>query len=293
MPMRPPSGQAGRIHRSLEWGDLAGIVTMDTRWYGREQQLDYGAALAAVADQGPAAQMAAIAALQTQVQAQDRTLLGAEQEAWLTGELERFQGARKTWTVLAQQLVFGRQLAPAGIANLLPPDTAPYARRFAELGGMLGVAGLEFNLDAWGGYPAARERLVQTVLRNANNAVILGGDSHNCWVNNVPGGPNGLAAMLEIAGTSVTSPGFESYLSNAAPGQREEMLRAPNEAMVYCNVTDKGYAALTLQRDSAAADLVFFSVPGVRSPQAPEPTRVRLEAEAVRGPGVGGWSVRG
>jgi alkaline phosphatase D len=41
MPIRRPDARGARIYRSLDWGDLARIVLLDTRYIGRDRQLDY------------------------------------------------------------------------------------------------------------------------------------------------------------------------------------------------------------------------------------------------------------
>ena len=61
-----------------------------------------------------------------------RTLLGADQEAWLFNSLRRSQQAGTAWRLLGQQILF---------APLTPTGTAPQ------------------NVDVWDGYPAARARV--------------------------------------------------------------------------------------------------------------------------------------
>jgi alkaline phosphatase D len=287
MPVRTGAITAGGIYRSFMWGDLAGLAMLDTRWFGREHQLDYADFLGPVADQGPAAQMAALATLQTQLRNPDRTLLGAEQEAWLNTQFTRFADANVTWTVLGQQIVFAPLIAAPQMPSFLPDDAPSYVRQYATTGAMLGAAGLEWNLDAWSGYPAARERLVQAALRQGGNTIILSGDSHNAWISDIAGGPSGRPALLEVAGTGVTSPGLEAYTTRAGPGQREAAMQSANPGLKQCDLTNKGYATLTLTRQTALTELISFS--SWRTPQAPTAGVVRVTAEAVRGPGVGGW----
>jgi alkaline phosphatase D len=278
-----------RIYRSYDWGTLATIHALDTRYIGRDEQLDYAKAL------GPAMatkDMAAIAkaAMQfgkTELADPKRSLLGAAQEAWLDADFARSKARGATWQILAQQLVTGPQRLPADIASLVGPNSPPFVRQFAGLGGQLGAAGFEWNLDSWGGYPAARARLVESALKNADNALILSGDSHNAWVYDIPGGPEGRAGMIEAAGTSVTSPGFETFFNNAKQGEREAKMRAANPELVWADVTNKGYCAVTLTR--AAAEATFIQYADVRAKDAPVTGTHTLRAAAVAGPGVGKW----
>jgi len=39
--------------------------------------------------------------------------------------------------------------------------------------------GLPFNLDAWDGYPANRDRVFSAIKSYANNVVVLAGDTHS------------------------------------------------------------------------------------------------------------------
>ena len=42
-------------------------------------------------------------------------------------------------------------------------------------------AGLPSNMDAWDGYPAARERVFKAALNADANLLVLAGDTHNGW----------------------------------------------------------------------------------------------------------------
>lgn len=289
MPIRVAMTPGGSIYRSFQWGDLAGLAMLDTRWVGRELQFDYAAALAPAMSGGPAEQMAAVAALQRRIASPERTLLGAEQEAWLARQFARFADAGAPWTILGQQVVFAPLVAAPQIPAFLPDDASDFVRQYAVAGAMLGQAGLEWNLDAWSGYPAARARVVEQALQNNANTIILSGDSHNCWVSNIDGGlGDGRPGLVEVAGASVTSPGLEAYLTRAEPGQREASMRAANPGLAFADLTHRGYAALSLDRRSASVEIVSFA--GWRDPLASTPSRRRLAVEAVRGPGLTPWS---
>jgi alkaline phosphatase D len=110
------------------------------------------------------------------------TVLGAEQEAWLDGALA---DSNATWDVLAQQIVFAR------LAFTSPgPD---------------GI----FNLDQWDGYPAARRRVLSSLVDNdLRNAIVLTGDIHASGVSDVTADfddPNATVLGAEFVGTSISS----------------------------------------------------------------------------------------
>jgi alkaline phosphatase D len=88
------------------------------------------------------------------------TMLGNNQEQWLFGGLER-SGAR--WNLIAQQVLL------AELEHTLPgrPDEWYWN-------------------DAWDGYPAARQRLLDEVIRTRVwNPVFLTGDWHSTFVNDL------------------------------------------------------------------------------------------------------------
>jgi alkaline phosphatase D len=69
--------------------------------------------------------------------------------------------------------------------------------------------GQSYSNDGWDGYPAARQRLINS-MRNTRlaNPVILGGDVHQNWVGHVLADYNNPASEkigVEFCGTSITS----------------------------------------------------------------------------------------
>ncbi len=94
MPIREPREGRPRIYRTLNFGDLADLVMLDTRVTGRDQQ---------------AANRDAIQAIESP----SRSLLGPAQEAWLARELAASTRARRAWQLLGQQVMFAPQ-APVG-----------------------------------------------------------------------------------------------------------------------------------------------------------------------------------
>jgi len=292
MPIRRPEQTGLRIYRSLDWGDLARIVLLDTRLIGRDRQLDYRSQLLPQLSQGGADAASAIAEFRrTLLDDPNRTLLGQTQEQWAARTMAESKRRGQPWQIVAQQIVMGQQFFPVGADGLLPESASENTRTFFRSGGQLGAMGLEWNLDSWGGYQAARARFVDSCVANANNVVVLSGDSHNCWINNIaaPGGSR--MAAVEFAGGSVASPGFERSLSAAEPGQREALLRSANPALAWCDLTKRGYGALTFTREACNSE--WIASDDTRSPEAGTPTVTRFAAAASAGAGagVGAWAV--
>jgi alkaline phosphatase D len=290
MPIRRPDPRSARIYRSLDWGDLARIVLLDTRYIGRDLQIDYRTTLLPRMAQGGADAAAAAAAFRAGVlDDPTRTLLGPAQERWFAETLAASKRRGQTWQIVTQQVQLAEPAAPAGLTRLMPDSASPGSRQWFGIGEQMTALGLPWNLDTWNGYPAARARFLEACTAHANNAIVLGGDSHNCWVNNIAAPGGGRLAALEFAGGSVSSPGMERTLTNAGPGEREATLRAGNPQLAFCDATNRGYAALRFTRERCAAEWIAFA--NVRSPEPGTPTVTRLTSAAGATAGPGPWTL--
>lgn len=288
MPIRRPGPL--QLYRHLDWGDLARIVLLDARYIGRDEQIDYRNTLAPQLAQGGAEARAAAEAFRVNVLgAPTRSMLGAAQEQWFARTLASSKQRGQTWQVVAQQIVVGDQFAPAETTRLFSESLSAGSRQWFTSGVEMAALGLAWNTDAWAGYPAARQRFLDACAQHANNAVVLGGDSHNCWVNNLAAPGGGRLAALEFATGSVTSPGFERSLTEAGAGEREALFRAANPHMAWCDLTNRGYARLNFTRDGCETDWHAFN--SVRAPQAPAPIVTRMSAAASASGGPGAWTL--
>ncbi|MCX7283742.1 MAG: alkaline phosphatase D family protein [Novosphingobium sp.] len=139
----------------------------------------------------------------------ERTLLGTAQEQWLAREL-RASGAR--YNVLASQIWLSPWRFDAG-------GDAP-----------------EVNMDAWDGYPAARQRLIGTLADGVANPVIISGDWHCAaamTLHERPFDPSSRPIAREFAGTSISS--------DCGWMREMEDSRAVNAHARYLNARHRGY----------------------------------------------------
>jgi alkaline phosphatase D len=171
-----PHGPAAWLYRRLRFGDLAELAVLDTRQYRDDQPCDTNG----------------VGRSQVVTDCRERldprrSLLGTEQSRWLLAGLDRSRVR-----VIAQQLLM------------------------AELDLQPGP-GLAYGSDGWDGYAADRARILEFLAaRRPSNPVVVGGDLHSFWVNDLklsnqrPG-----AAILasEFVGTSISSSGplYELY----------------------------------------------------------------------------------
>ena len=168
-------------------------------------------------------------------QAPDRTILGARQERWLDRGLAS-SGAR--WDLLAQQVF-----------------VAPKDSRQGPLE--------EFAMDAWDGYPVARRRLLRSfVERRVRNPVVLTGDVHRHYANDLVLDDTPVAA--ELVTTSVSSGG-----DGSARTALTDVQLAENPHLRWAD-SRRGYVLLDVSPESLRAD--FRTVPYVSRPGAPVST---------------------
>jgi len=237
---------------SFEIGSLATIFRPETRITARSQQLDFGSVMAGKADIAKA-----LADFRDGPwMAADRTLMGAKQEAWLHGALAKSAKSGTRWQVLAQQVVMGSLKAPVQMGDLVPADGDPKVRQALMAIAAAAKAGLPFNMDSWDGYPAARERLLRAAREADCNLVVLSGDSHNAWGNELA--IEGAAAGVEYAGHSVTSPGYEAYLPALPPAELAKALRGANPGLAFADTSRRGYVSLDLTPDQVRGEWHFM-----------------------------------
>ncbi|MDQ8755640.1 alkaline phosphatase D family protein [Sphingosinicella sp. LHD-64] len=237
---------------SYEIGDLATIFRPETRATGRSEQLDLSAALAGQQDLGAAL----VAFRDGPWQDPARTILGAAQERWLGEGFARSTRAGKKWQVLAQQVIMGSvRLAPE-IGGMLTPEASEQTRRTVGAGIAASRAGLPFNFDMWDGYPAARARLLRSALDANANLVVLSGDSHNAWAFDLD--LDGTPAGVEFAGQSVTSPGYESYMTWVPPADLVRVTIGANPQLKWADFSRRGYLTVELTPERATGEFLFL-----------------------------------
>jgi alkaline phosphatase D len=245
-----------KMWESYEIGDLATLFRPETRLSGRSKQFRFDELLRAETDVD-----AALARFRDGPwQDPARTMMGVEQEQWLGAGLRESVRRGAKWQLLAQEVILGRTELPPEAAKWDKPDALPEARRRTANQLAAGKLGLPFNLDNWGGYPAARKRLLRSAMEAEANLVVLSGDSHNAWAFDLA--EDGTAAGVEIAGHSVTSPGWGDNLPNVPTAELERALVARNPELKWAELGHRGYVTIELTPDRATAEWLFLN--GVR-----------------------------
>lgn len=188
----------------------------------------------------------------------ERNMLGDTQQLWLTRELARSSRQGKPWQIIGQQVLTGKVGIPSIKDEDIDKTKNSYVspRRIAEFR-MLAAMGLPLNLDAWDGYPAARETLFKAIKAQAANAVLLAGDTHNAWSFDLEDN-KGNAVAVEFATAGVSSPGMEEYLP-VAPEVLSDALFASSAELKAFEGEHRGWLDLKLTASEVTATFHFIS----------------------------------
>ncbi|MFN3607988.1 MAG: alkaline phosphatase D family protein [Hyphomonas sp.] len=278
MPIRDiqPGALTTAAWRSFRFGDVATLHALESRLTGRSDEISWGGALEGASTPQELAQKA-----QETMQAvadPARTMLGAEQESWLNGELANSVSSGAAWQVLANQVIMARVKLPDFTQSLTPAQVA--AQDNPQVGAFLGFTamGLPFNLDAWDGFPAARERLYQSVSAAGARLVTLTGDTHTAWANELfDAGDTRMG--IEIGCTSISSPGMGAYVKEV-PDLGQQITDA-NKEVVWHDPFGHGYTMLTLTPTAARA--AFRKVSDIYGDTFSTETVATFEASAEAG----------
>ena len=188
----------------------------------------------------------------------NRTILGADQEQWLVQELKASKQRKATWQVLGQQVLMGKLGLPTLTDEELKLDKVEVKYRpILKMMQVLAKDNLPFNLDAWDGYAACRERVYKSLRDFAVNPFVLAGDTHNAWAFNLAD-EKGRAVGVEIGTPSVNSPGLETYLATEPKVLAQAMQDASAELFAV-ETTQRGWSELLLTPDSATNQWHFVS----------------------------------
>ncbi len=218
MPRRmAPDGAAMRIHTSLRIGELATLLLLDHRQYRSPQ---------ACPMPGRGGGNSVVPAQCEALRDPARSVLGADQERWLQGELSR---SATRWNLIGQQTLMAPMLMPGR-------DGAPQRVR----------------TDGWDGYPLSRQRLLDAIAHHRTpNPVVLGGDLHAfhaAEIHRRADDPESAVLASEFVTTSITS---------QAPGQGHfDGLRSANPHLLHADGRQRGYLRLTLAKNRLEADLI-------------------------------------
>lgn len=289
MPVRdlPPGADIDDIYRSFRFGDLAELIMLETRLLARSKQLDYAEDLTYAADGAPD-----LASFRDKLNDPARQLLGQAQRDWIGRTLMRSTGDGVRWQVFGNQVVMARiqgpdlRALPGGgrIEEIAPALPAAIQQKLKTFNDLFGTdTPMPFNLDAWDGYPAERERLYALIRKAGARAIMLSGDSHTAWANQLHDA-QGAPVAAELGVTAISSPTrwLDSWLPDLNLAQA---LAAHSPEVLAADDAYNGFVRLTLTPDEAVGE--WMSVSTVTSRNFTAFSQRRFEIRAAQEAGVG------
>ena len=212
-----------RLYDQLSWGKLADVWTLDCRQYRSPQ-----------ACRDPVRGGGRMVLQCDELDDASRSMLGAEQERWLTDSLS---ASKRQWKLVAQATQISSTSVPAPV-------------------------GRSYWNDAWDGYPEARKRLLQTVVdAKVNNVVTLGGDVHCNVAAPLRLEPNNPASPIiasEFVTTSITSRGLGDKAA--------ALIRESNADLLHYRSDERGYSLITVTPKEVRCDFRTTKFPAGSEP---------------------------
>jgi alkaline phosphatase D len=155
------------------------------------------------------------------------------------------------------------------------------ARKRVERWQPVAAQKLPYGLDMWDGYPADRERVYAAMTRAGARPVVVSGDSHAFWCNELSDA-GGKRVAVEFGGTSITSPGADDGMKTLKIGPA---FAAASPEVVYSDQGAKGFVLLTFTHAEVRADLMAVSSITARTftTQALKSFRATPEGKGVSG----------
>ncbi|MBY0567595.1 MAG: alkaline phosphatase D family protein [Hyphomonadaceae bacterium] len=224
-----------------------------------------------------------VEAIDEALNAPDRQLLGEAQEQWLAQELSRSKAASTPWQIIGNQVLVARVDAPDLSAT--PPQLAAALERLRPgVTQLLKLTRFPFplNTDAWDGYPASRARLLQSIRAAGGNTIVITGDTHAAWANEIEDEQGRVA--VEFGATSITSPSDASFFQPFGIDFAANTL-ARNPHVKWNDPILHGFLVLTLTPAQALAE--FFTVSTITEAQYEVAREAAFTVAADAGAGVG------
>eukprot|EP00980_Cylindrotheca_fusiformis_P008741 scaffold1869_cov122-Cylindrotheca_fusiformis.AAC.3 len=232
--------ETASITQIVEWGDLATVVTVDTRLTGRSQEpttasivdkfFDVAMNETDVAsyynESSPARQKIDEVAMdiRANLSSPELTLIGEGLRNIIFDTFEESKDAGKPWQIFAQPVVMGPQLSVNfdKLSDFASDNQKTIIDTFVQVGystdqGYLlralvamAISDTPLNSDSWDGFMYERGLLLDGFQKKANNVIVLGGDSHDSWAYKLfqGGGLDGNPVAVNLNCPAVTSAGY-------------------------------------------------------------------------------------
>lgn len=256
MPVRDPAPGALReaLFRAWNWGDLLTLVSLETRLMARSAQIEYNDVVPTLTDAEAVRKFRDEA-----LWGADRSMLGDAQLAHIAKAMRRSTERGEPWRLIANQIIMAKVTAPNLVPHVTEADIVALEKEWDQARAFIqfSTLGLPTNLDAWDGYPAAREWLYDALRDSkAEGVIVVTGDTHTWWANDLKA-RDGKHVGVELGVNSVTSP--SPYRKSFLGGKGAEyalLTNQENKDVRYLSGEDHGFIDLTLTREAATARFI-------------------------------------
>ena len=258
MPVREPAaGQALQDYwRSYQFGDLASLITLETRHTGRDVQPAYAETDSFSSREDRDRYVAEV------LGDPSRRMLSPEVEAHVRESLAASIEAGQPWRLIGTASPIARLLIPdlvkGGIDKAAFPPAGDYLISFGQWN-------LPWYNDTWDGYAAARQSFYKMAREaGSSDLFMLTGDTHNFFANQLFT-DEGDAVGVEIGTAGISSPG-EFLDAGFAPDVVEKidaLFADGMEDVRWTNSRHNGYVRIVLSPE--AADVTYVGVDTVKS----------------------------
>jgi len=292
------------VTQVIEWGSLATVLAVDSRLSGRSKEptlystvTPFQDALVNYTDvdayynlSSPARQKIdeVAEAVMANLTSPEYTMLGDNLRNSILDTFQNSKDAGKTWQIFAQQVVMGNQLVANfdKLADSAPESNKAFLENFVSTGlrnptfgaalralVAMSIKRIPLYADCWDGFAHERALLLDGLKKNTNNAIILGGDSHDSWAYTLfeDGYLGGEKVAVNLNAPSVTSGGYGLVLGAlfsvvaGAIGGAENLLKifqdsfvADNSGLVYAELNRKGFIAVTATKEKHVAEYILL-----------------------------------
>jgi len=119
------------------------------------------------------------------------------------------------------------------------------------------------NKDSWDGYRWERSKLLNFIKDNINNVVVLTGDIHTTWANDLPADHDNYnestgagSACVEFITPALTSKAFDYF---ATYGLAAPVVKLSNPWVKYVDIEKKGYIVIDITKTRTQSDIYFIN----------------------------------
>jgi alkaline phosphatase D len=265
MPIRDPAPGQNPLDlwRNYVFGDLASLITMETRHTARAQQIDYSDHIASIKSMEDAKRFE-----QDVLGAPNRPMISPGMAAFVSAALQASVTSQQPWRLIGNAIPMAKIRVPdVGAEGIsMPAGQAVVPGTQADLV-WKGKYNLPFYLDTWDGYPWAREEFYKLCQdAGASDLLVLTGDSHSFWANDLRD-DQAHKMGVEIGTAGISSPGdfLESGFDKDTSQRLDQLFGSKVDEVRWTDNTHQGYVRMEMHRESATA--TYLAVSTVLEPE--------------------------